>query len=156
MNDDYFKVLGKITVNFSSLEIYLSFLIWNLATHELKVGKIITSELSFKAKIALFASLYRYQIGDIKKSSNVDKLIKSLTKAEEKRNIVIHSSWLVDEQNTKVIRHKTTSKLKYGLKDDFEDFTIDDLNEISDFISDVGKDLGKLISSSSKKAIKLD
>ena len=155
MNDDYFKALGKIAVNFSSLEIYLSFLIWNLSTSELKVGKIITSELSFKAKVALFASLYRLQVGDIKKGSDVEKLIKSLMKAEDERNMVMHSSWLVDEKNTKVTRYKVTSKLKHGLKDEFEDFTVNDLNKIADFISSTGRELGKLISSLSKEIIKL-
>src|SRR3989344_6406300 len=131
MNDDHLKALGRVVVNFNSLEVFLNFLIWILIGPDLKTGKIITSEVSFKGKITLLASLYRIKIKDIKKDSDVNGLIKRLIKAEDERNKVIHSSWVIDEKNTRITRYKITAKLKRGLKDEFEEMNDTDINKIA-------------------------
>ena len=147
MNDDHLKALGRVVVNFNSLEVFLNFLIWILIGPDLKTGKIITSEVSFKGKITLLASLYRIKIKDIKKDSDVNGLIKRLIKAEDERNKVIHSSWVIDEKNTRITRYKITAKLKRGLKDEFEEMNDTDINKIADSINDVAKEIGNMISS---------
>ena len=59
MDNKYLEGLGRVIVNFSSLEMYLSFLIWRLMETGLELGKIITCELSFQGKINLLASVYK-------------------------------------------------------------------------------------------------
>jgi len=140
MDNKYLEGLGRVIVNFSSLEMYLSFLIWRLMETGLELGKIITCELSFQGKINLLASVYKLKFG-IPKGSEVDLLIKRLVKAEEDRNKIMHSCWLIDEKNKKTTRYKITAKQKQGLKDNFEEFNTQHVNKIANFIGDLTKDL---------------
>lgn len=148
MNDEYLKALGLVVVNFSSLDFYLSCLIWVLIGSELDIGKSVTSEMSFNTKVKLFASLYRIKVDSLNKGSDIRKLITGLEDVEKDRNNVMHSSWLIDEKNTKVTRYKISAKSKHGLRNKFEDFDVSKLNKIADSIGDVTKKINELISKS--------
>jgi hypothetical protein len=50
-------VIGLISMNFSALEEILSETIIKMLQLENRIGKVITSEMAFKAKVNLFASL---------------------------------------------------------------------------------------------------
>jgi hypothetical protein len=62
-------------------------------------------------------------------------LVKALNRAEEKRNLVIHSKFIRDyHNNQKIYRHKTTAKQKNGLKITVEETDIIKLFNIADEI----------------------
>lgn len=145
VNDEYLKALGLVVANFSSLEFYLSALIWALIDSELNIGKSITSEMSFNQKVKLFVSLYRIKIDSVNKGSDIKELITSLGDVEKDRNRIIHSSWLIDEKNTEVTRYRISAKCKRGLLNEFEDFDVLKLNRIANSISNVTKKINELI-----------
>jgi hypothetical protein len=132
---EHLEAIGLITVNFAMLEREIQAGIeFLLGTDQLK-AKIVTAELSFKNLLALFASLFRGLTATKEKISNLDVILKRLNIVEEKRNIIIHSLWAVGDSDATITRIKTTSKQKNGLKHQFEQVTVEMLNEIAEEIA---------------------
>lgn len=135
-------VIGLISVNFSGLEEKLSETIIKMLQVDERRGLAITSEMSFKAKVNLFASLYNelrqeYYFNTFPgfEDAYVKELVKALNRAEDKRNLVIHSSFIRDYHNEqRIYRHKTTAKQKHGLRKTVEESDIVKLFNIADDI----------------------
>ncbi len=94
MRDEQLKAIGKVRVDFSSLEVFYGFLVWSLAKMSPNVGLIITSELSFRQKRdfvhALTRESFRLHPSAIRE---IDELAKESENVEEERNRIIHSLW---------------------------------------------------------------
>ncbi|MBC8489357.1 MAG: hypothetical protein H8D45_25320 [Bacteroidetes bacterium] len=144
----HLMVIGRITVNFALLESSISMGIWKLigAGQEQDFGKIITSELSFKNLVALFSSLFNYLVKDQSSIDQLKNLIKDAMEAEKKRNIITHSLYVGDKKKSEVIRIKTTAKIHKGLKYQLESLTVNELNEIADFIAEVTANIQSFVS----------
>ncbi len=141
--DELPAVLGLISMNFSSLEDMLGETIIKMLQLDNDRGLIVTSELSFKAKVNLFASLY-YNLKDQYffntfpgfENEYFKELVKALNRIEEQRNQVIHSAFIQKYNNKlKIYRHKTTAKQKHGLKISVEETDIIKLFNIADNIT---------------------
>jgi hypothetical protein len=137
--------VGLISIAFNDLERKVSDAISKLLTLNGRIGKIVTSELSFKLKINLFSSL----ITELRKTHYFNRLNgegfqenyqrefdKALNKCEELRNKVLHSVFIKPKVNgqIKYQRLKTTARAKHGLIEKTEDFEIYHLLNIYDFI----------------------
>lgn len=157
MKDEQLKTLGKVMVAFGSLEFLLNFFIWQLIDkNNIDLGKVITSENSFKRNITLFASLYRLKIGNINKGDEVANLITKLTMAGQDRDKIAHSTWLMEKDGEKISIYKITAKQKQGLKNRFEDMDVPELEKISKSIGEASKEIFSLLmkySQSGKVAI---
>ncbi|MDQ1636829.1 MAG: hypothetical protein QOF62_168 [Pyrinomonadaceae bacterium] len=140
LKKDHLQAIGLITVNFAMLEMTIAGGLWLLLGSEQKKGQIITAELSFKNLVALFSSLYRDSTDDSNKLEELESLIKRIMRAEEKRNIISHSLWAIGDSHATITRIKTTAKISKGLKHTFEQFTVADLEEIADEMSDTAAD----------------
>lgn len=147
MNGSILKALGRIVVNFNSLEIHLSFFIWLLLGKEnMNTGKIVTCEAPYKTKVGIFSSLFKLKFGKFGKGSKIAALIRRLNRAEEDRNKTLHSNWLSGQDSSIVTRYKISAKIKSGLRDEFEDVNEKDVNEIADSILTTVKEMAGLIS----------
>lgn len=146
--------LGTLCVNFSEIEDALQWLIGGLISRDATINAIVTSDLSFKARISLLKSLVIYRVSSISVSpqakdqilNSLDSLSAKLGQMEEKRNSCIHSNWShITKENSEfdVIRNKLTSRGK-GLnkqevvitKDEFEKIileTVDAMLELMNF-----------------------
>lgn len=131
MNKDFLAGLGKINVQFSSLELALSMLVWGLICDDQNVGQIITADLSFKHIINLLNALLIYKVKDNILYEKSKEIIKRAIQCEEKRNQLTHSIWSINENNDLVFRQKTTSKLKKGLTTSYEILDENKINDIS-------------------------
>ncbi len=140
-SDEHLRSIGRITVNFALLEEILSLCIRALMKSEQQVGHIITAGLSFKQKVALFSSLYRYKVHSTEEPAELKNLLSRVAQAEEKRNATIHAIWGPGTTKETVTRVKTTAKRSSGLKLHFQEMSVQDLDEIADFIADVTNDV---------------
>jgi hypothetical protein len=141
LSEAFLREVGRITVNFATLELYLSFAISGLLGPDQAIGQIVTAELSFKNKLALFSSLFRHKVQVSAKNSHgalpdLESLLARLSKCEEARNQVAHSVWLVadDALREEVSRLKITSKQRRGLQHVTEPTTASQLRVIADEI----------------------
>jgi len=106
--------LGRVILSFGELEDALSCVISLLIGRGPSVGQIVTAGLSFRRKMDVLASLARYSIENRKGDDNELNRLKELTgvclRAEQMRNQVIHSSYLLG------FRVKTSASSKKGLR----------------------------------------
>ena len=134
-------VIGMISLNFQELEEEIEKRIIQMAQVEVKIGKIITAELSFRNKINLFASLHYHLKDSYHFNSLPDyetgyfkELLKALTKCEELRNQMLHSTIKKDWKTKRIERKKVTAKAKKGLTEINQQVEIPFLYNISDYI----------------------
>lgn len=132
--DKHLRAIGLITVNFSNLEIYVEMGIWKLLGYERdqEIGKIITSELSFKNKITLLKSLYDHLCKDEKTKKELKEIIKHADKIETERNKILHSTYGTGENVENITRFKITAKRSKGLIYKTEDLSEKNLLDRAD------------------------
>jgi hypothetical protein len=123
--------LGQLTVNFSRLELVVSFFIWELVGSDQRTGQIVTAGMPLRSLINLFCALYRHRVSDPANITTLDKIRKRLDAAVEKRNALLHSGWASAGQAGVSTRIKTTAKAKQGLKFTFEKTTASDIDTIA-------------------------
>jgi hypothetical protein len=140
--NDLHAVVGRIAMNFQTLEEAISNVIIKCARMDLEIGQIFISELSFRNKVNVFASLY-YQLKDVYhfntpptyQEGYFKELIKAITKCEELRNQILHSN-IVQSWKTefKIFRRKTTAKASKGLTKIDEEIDVPLLFYTADYI----------------------
>jgi len=150
MPDEFCTALGMIAISFSELDDRLSEAIASLLGSDNGVGSIVVAELSFRAKINLFASLVRYHAAGrgslaIPTAPVVDvmqELCNNILSAAELRNTIMHSSWIgLDTRDGKIVRKKMAAKQKHGLRVTEEEHDSGYLLDITEFIESVACDL---------------
>jgi hypothetical protein len=143
--DEHLKAIGLITVNFALLENQIAFAIWFLIGLDQQTGQIITAELSLKGLVALFCSLYRNKTNDPSAINELNDLMKKVTQAEEKRNVIMHSVWAAGDTEKTITRFKQTAKTKKGLQNQFEQMTVEKLNEIANEIAEAAAEVNEFV-----------
>ncbi len=138
--------IGKIVLCFSDLEEIVSNALLQLLELHPGDGWIVTSELSFKNKVDMMASLVRQRLPSTRfnvakepPGEVLDELVKILFQAEELHSRIMHSSWVWTMRNDeRWTRAKLTAKASHGLREKSEEVGPDDLLDIADYISCVG------------------
>jgi len=138
---EYLQRIGKITASFALLEQIVAFFIWSIISNDQVIGQIVTAELSFKQLLSLLSSLYRHTRKDETKIKELDNLLKRAFQVAEKRNVICHSIWGAGGTSKTITRIKTTAKISKGLRRQFEQTTVEDLDSIIKEIRDVTEDI---------------
>jgi len=141
--------IGNIAIWFSELEEIVSKTLLQLLVLIPRYGRIVTSELSFKNKVDMMASLVRqrlpstrFNVGDDPPVEVLDELVKILFQAEELHNRIMHSTWVVARlEDDRWTRVELTDKARHGLRKQSEEMGPDELLDISDFIINVGQNV---------------
>jgi len=141
LSDSFLREIGRVTVNFATLEVYLSLAIGGLIGPDAAIGQIVTSESPFRNKLSLFSSLVRHKIHELPKATEewlpeLENLLTRLRTCEEERNQIAHSVWLLasEEVADEATRFKITSKQRKGLQHATEPVTVVHLKTIADNI----------------------
>lgn len=102
--------------------------------------------MSFKQLLSLLSSLYRHTRNNETKIKELDNLIKRAFQVAEKRNMICHSIWGAGDSPDSITRIKTTAKTSKGLRRQFEQTTVEDLDSIVDDIRGVTEDINAFMS----------
>jgi hypothetical protein len=134
--------LGKICVEFQRLESYLKLAIpVLLAPDDLRLGGIVTAQLSFNATLDLFYALYHYRFTDPAELKDLKEFLGKCASAEEKRNQMIHSRWEFDSESGKgAIRTKHTAKNRKELKRQREILSPADMEKVAGELRALGSE----------------
>ncbi len=146
ISDEYLRAIGRITVNFSILELRLAFCVGELVGSTQRIGQLVTARLAFPQLIALLNSLYQERV---KEDARREKFLRLLRKAEtaaEKRNAVVHAAWAVDLQNPQQTMRFKIQNTKKGLRYQFEGVSVTDLNRTADLIEEVAGEISAFLS----------
>jgi hypothetical protein len=144
-DDDFLKALGRVWVNFQTLEMDIAFLIWIMISPDTSIGQVVTSQLSFKRLCAVSYSMFRHRFENDHSSSvqRLEALLKESCAIEEERNALIHSIWFFDQQGT-FSRVKFKAGLKHGFKTQDEKKNAAQLNDFAERILRASDELIKL------------
>lgn len=137
--------LGECISEFQRMEEVLSICISAMIGKSRKVGKILTSEMSFRAKVAVFRALFIHHYGDSPLPKDILELVARLNWAEQERNTLVHSLWDASEKNPEFIRRKKTACRKDGLITHHEHITPDELEALSRLYEGITTDLIYLV-----------
>lgn len=147
--DEFCTALGMVAVTFSDLEDQFGATIASLLSGDSDTGAIVVAEMSFRAKVNLFASLVRHSAGNRTFSAPnapivevLQDLCTNVFKAEELRNTVMHSSWVgLDMCDGRIVRRKATAKSRHGFRVAEEEVDSGYLLDIVEFIDSVVTDV---------------
>ncbi len=78
MTEEHLKQLGRVNVNFSGLEIHLTFLTWGLISENQAIGRSITSGMTFNSISNLFSSLCKVTIQSSTALKEFEEIIKRI------------------------------------------------------------------------------
>ena len=111
-----------------------------------KVGEIVTSEMSYRAKVSIFAALFLDSLRKEALPDDIIELIKRLHWAEQERNTLVHSLWDASETKPDTIRRekKAIRKRVFGVAE--EHFTPDELDDLNKTFEGILTDLFYLTS----------
>lgn len=143
VSDEHLKHIGDITVSFSLLELIIQLFIGSLISDQQQIGKIITSELSFRNLRSLLISLYLERFGKDNDFDALQNLMKESGKVEDRRNQLIHSTWGASYGESSITRFKNTSKEKQGYKYVIEELSAAELESFTKEIKTLSNNIHK-------------
>jgi hypothetical protein len=91
-DDDFHQAIGRVTANFSSLEIFVAFLVWGFISSDPQIGKTVTAGANFSWLVERLSALVRYRVVDTEMKADLLDLAQRLRGAAERRNAVIHGA----------------------------------------------------------------
>jgi len=129
--EDGLARIGEVIVHFQRIEEAISQCIAAMVSRERRIGEIVTSELSFRAKVDVFRALFLHR----SRLANLPSDIGRFHAAEQRRNVIVHSCWDANyHKPTTIKRQKVACKSKKGLHKVTEEIEPEELEEdIRDF-----------------------
>jgi hypothetical protein len=145
LGDDYLRAIGRITVNFSQLELYVSFSIWNLLGTDQRLARACIARTSFQNQLHLLASLARERMTQ-QEVNQMDGFIKKASDAELQRNEITHSSWGmgIGAETGTVSRSKETIGRR-GFSFRYQRVAARDLERVADLIEEASDSGSKML-----------
>lgn len=143
-SDAIYAEVGRITTRSTELELSLKEVAGSLINDYQQYTRIVTAELSFNSVIALLLSLYRKRHGEDGYFKKLQNLAKRADAAQQKRNTVVHSTWLSAGTPCKVTRIKTTAKVSHGYKPQIENWNIEQFKNLAQEFHDLTQELSDL------------
>ena len=133
--------LGESIVHFQRIEEVLSLCIIAMLGRDRTLGEIVTSELSFRAKVGVYSALFLYRSRLPKLPEDVSEVLGRVRAAEQRRNTIVHSLWDASVKDPTMIKREKRSCGKSGLSKVLEHIHPSELeDDIKDF-ENVAEDL---------------
>jgi hypothetical protein len=132
---------GECIAWFQHIERTLCTCISAMAGMTEEVGLIVTSEMSYRIRVATYAGLAQYLSGTSELSKDLAELVKRLRGAEEQRNRLVHSTWDLSEEDPGVLLREKGALRKNVYAAHVENFKPDDLAGIREQYEAIDSDL---------------
>jgi len=136
IDDSVLALVREIAVYFEFLDQSVQSLIWHLLGADQRTGQIVTSEMSFRRVLNLFACLVRHRAPHVSQQ-RLDDFVARLNRANENRNRIIHSRLIggFPSGGGEILRMKITAKQK-GVQFQFQQLTHAELKAIADELAE--------------------
>jgi hypothetical protein len=123
------QALGYLVLEFARFETSLGCAVGYLANpRDARVGQILVAQLSFKARLTAFSTLYPERLVKPVRDDELKSFVSTAHRVEERRNALIHSFYrsgpVGDSSATRI---KTTLNGQKGLKVQFEKVTAESI-----------------------------
>lgn len=111
-----FEAIGEAVNGIEQLDDQIVNAISFLLRRGEQVGRIVTTELSFRAKVNLLAVLFAHDRPRSEYLSELRELTAAFLQVEERRNQIVHSMWRRGSDGLGMTRIKHTARGKQGLR----------------------------------------
>ena len=138
--------LAKSIIWFQRIENTICTCISVLSGMNDEVGDIVTSEMSFRAKVSILSALALYHSSTNDLHEDIQELIKRIRWAEQERNRLVHSMWDLSEDKPGTILREKASIRKGKHKVAQEEFIPEDLEDLRNLFEGINTDLIYLFS----------
>lgn len=137
VDDANLRALGRVTLNFASLELAAQSVVATLLTDQRpdEAGTMVASKLSFSLLMSVFQGLVNHRTTDEAIRTEAADLRSKAVHAEQQRNKAVHSVWVQPEGESPI-----RVKIKMGkavLQYQAEKMTTEQIDGVADFIGDV-------------------
>jgi hypothetical protein len=139
--EDALKHLGECVVQFQRIEDTLCLCISAMIGRNRTIGAIVTSEMSFRARVAVYRALFIHHCGDSGLPEDLGDLIKRLYEAEQERNALVHSLWDASEQHPEYVRREKSSCGRKGHSRTVVHHTPEELEDLANCFEGIATDL---------------
>ena len=117
--------------------------IWHFADVSSRVGKIVTAQLNFTARLSMLRTLADEAITDATFKDDLDRIIKRLETAQGYRNEIVHARWLDPKGGQAAVYEKIKARGK--LTSTVISLTAAQIVERAEFIDFVVRDLSLFV-----------
>ena len=138
--------LAESIVWFQNIEATLSICIAVFSNMDEEIGEIVTSEMSFRGKIATLSALAMHFSHEDQLHEDISELFSRVRWAEQERNRLVHSMWDLNEEKPGIIERTKSAIRKNRHREDTEDLVAGDLEELRDIFEGINTDLIYLLS----------
>ncbi len=139
---EHLKALGRITVNYSFMEMMLRSSLALLCEPDDEIARALTSGAGFGQLLAHVASVCEIRaVQGLRVAADFAELKGRMEKAAKKRNDVVHALWEVGDTPGVITAHRIQRRSRKGSLEKGTPLTSMDLNAISDEILDVASAL---------------
>jgi hypothetical protein len=114
--ESYYPLIGKAVVKFQELDLALDILMSSLVSDDVNVTMAFMATLSFKQKLDALGTVARAKFSDAVLLGILDDTMSALSKAEEGRNRVVHTTLIGTSAGDEVYSHKPKATRTDGLK----------------------------------------
>lgn len=123
--------LADVIIAFEDLDDMLTGAISGILGRGEDVGRIVTSQLSFRNKVDMFGALVKFDRPATTLATLIGELCTGCLAIEEERNKIVHSKWWHDLSTPDIHRSKFTARAKHGLKETRETWRPDRFASVS-------------------------
>lgn len=145
MTDDHLKALGRVAVNFQTMELFIATFVMGLIGPDQTIGQMVTVQLPFGKLCVLAGSLFQYKFKGTTYATKFDELVRRGLELEAKRNQLFHSTWLTGGNPEEITRLKASLKLGKGLEHSSPSVSPEEIHHLADEMGGVAENIGRLI-----------
>ena len=140
---DALQQIGTFVVGFQELEATVAASIAAMIGRDKRMGRVITAELSFRAKLNVFSALFLHRLKATELPEDVREVLAKVDQAGQRRNAVVHSIWHFPTARVPdlVRREKVRAHRKKGLLVDGEVLSPDELDDESRQFERIAEDV---------------
>jgi hypothetical protein len=120
--DEFFKALGLLVVEWSHLELAIKETIALCISDDLGLNDRVTANEQLPALLTMLNSLFRYRVGDGQQLDRLKEFRKTVDELANRRNDLMHSHWFVATIGSefRVRRDKISKRVKGGFEFDLD------------------------------------
>jgi hypothetical protein len=143
LGPEHLQAIGYITAASSILESVMDEAIWYLASVTDRVGKIVTAQLYFTARLNMLRALADEVMIDAIFKDQLDGIIERLQKVQGYRNDIVHAKWRDSKGHQTAVYEKVKAREK--LTSTVTSLTAAEIMERAQFIDFVMRDLSMFV-----------
>jgi hypothetical protein len=135
--DEFYPLIGKVVVRFQEIDMTLNMIMACLLKEDPNVTIAFMVTLPFSKKLDVLRSVAPFKFKFKILLDQLDATLPLISVAEDKRNRVVHATWISASDNKKVFFYKPRATRKVGMKDDgIRDVTPEEIKDALKAIDD--------------------